>query len=77
MTTPARHPITFIASIIVGVISAVSFALLMCAYIKERQEKWAIKGILIDIFVFVLYFVPFLYLFDFIRNVIGNIDLLI
>ena len=71
MTSPQRHPIAFPISIIVGIISAVSFVLLLSLYIKARRGKREIKGVLIDIVVFVLYFVPFFLLFDFIRNIIA------
>jgi len=55
----SRHPITYPASIICGLISFALFIMLIVFYIKQRKAYKSVKGVIIDVLTSILFLPAF------------------
>ncbi|MBE6923932.1 MAG: hypothetical protein E7466_01660 [Ruminococcaceae bacterium] len=70
----SQRPITYPASIIVGIIALALFVVAIVFYIKSRRKCWSVVGLVLDVLTAILYFPAFFYgicyLYDVARNLI-------
>ena len=66
----SKHPIEYPASILLGILCFLAFAVLIVLYFKACRINWSIKGIVIDALTFIVYLPTFSFLFMYLYELI-------
>lgn len=72
MTHPNKHPITYITSIILGLLCLALFVLLLYLYVKQRKVAPSVIGVIIDILFAIIYLTPFFFTYAWAHSIVSS-----
>ena len=64
----SKHPIEYLVSVLLGIISFLGFIVLIALYLKIRKTNWSIKGFIIDVLTSIIYLPTFFFVLSYMYN---------